>query len=65
MRYKIIKEHFCSIHQMLGVIESRQNNAVMRGKYDSRENDKRFTGTKSYEHAKQLFETGWSRLRPA
>lgn len=62
MAYKIIKEHFGSIHQMLEVIESRPNNAVMRNKHDSRENDEYFTGTKSYKHAKQLFETGYTEI---
>lgn len=57
---KIIKEHFSSIHQMLNVIESRSNNSVMRNDHSSETGDKKFTGTKSYPEAKQIFETGYT-----
>ncbi len=59
---KIVKEHFGSIHQMLSVIESRPNNSVMAGQDSSKTGTKRFTGTGSYEEAKQLFETGYTEI---
>jgi hypothetical protein len=59
---KIVKEHFGSIHQMLSVIESRPNNSVMAGQDSSKTGTKRFTGTDSYEEAKQLFETGYTEI---
>lgn len=62
MAYRIIKEHFTSIHQMLSVIESRPNNSVMRNMDESRTGSKSFTGTKSYGEAKQLFETGYTEI---
>lgn len=57
---KIIKEHFDSIHQMLSVIESRKNNEVMSGKHSSKTEDKHFTGTNSYDEAKELFQNGYT-----
>ena len=62
MSYRIIKEHFTSIHQMLSVIESRPNNSVMRNRDESRTNGKDFTGTKSYDEAISLFETGYTEI---
>lgn len=59
---QFIKEHFDSIHQMLSVIESRPNNAVMRGKNSSAMGDRKFTGTSTYEEAKQLFESGYTEV---
>lgn len=56
----IIKEHFDSIHQMIQVIESRPNNDVMKGQNSSHSGDEDFTGSKSYEEAKQLFENGYT-----
>lgn len=56
----IIKEHFDSIHQMIKVIESRPNNDIMKHCNASRSGSKSFTGTKSYEEAKQLFENGYT-----
>lgn len=60
MPYKIIKEHFDSIHQMLNVIESRKNNSVMSSKDSSQTGDKSFTMTSSYSEAKSLFENGYT-----
>lgn len=60
----VIKEHFDSIHQMLSVIESRPNNSVMSGMYDSKDNSKSFTGTSSYGEAVCLFENGYTEILP-
>ena len=55
----IIKEHFTSIHQMLSVMESRQNNDVMAGRQSSRDNDKSFCGTKNWDEAISIFQNGY------
>lgn len=56
----IVKEHFDSIHQMIKVIESRPNNDVMKYCDSSHSGDRDFTGSKSYEEAKRLFENGYT-----
>lgn len=60
----VIKEHFNSIHEMLNVIESRQNNNVMRYEHSSESGSENFTGTKSYEEAKELFQNGYTEILP-
>ena len=60
MAYKIIKEHFDSVHQMLFVIESRNNNSVMSDKDASSTGSKSFTMTSSYKEAHELFENGYT-----
>lgn len=56
---RIGQEHFKSIHEMLDVIESRQENEVMRGKRASEKGSYDFTATHSYSEAKDLFRNGW------
>ena len=60
----IIKEHFNSIHEMISVIESRPNNPVMKYEDSSKSNNEYFTGTKSYDEAKQLFRNGYTEILP-
>lgn len=60
MPTRIIKEHFKSIHEMLSVIESRPNNEVMANKHESRDNGKGFTGTRTYNEAKEIFQNGYT-----
>ena len=60
----IIKEHFNSINEMISVIESRQNNAIMANCHSSQTGDEDFTGTKSYEEAKELFRNGYTEILP-
>lgn len=64
MPLNIIKEHFESIHEMLSVIESRPNNEVMRGEEESKTGSKDFTGTASYNEAKNLFRNGYTEILP-
>lgn len=64
MPLNIVKEHFKSIHEMLSVIESRPNNEVMSGHEESRTGSERFTGTKSYNEAKELFRHGYTEILP-
>lgn len=60
MPTRIIKEHFKSIHEMLSVIESRKNNEVMANENSSHSNGKDFTGTRTYNEAKDLFQNGYT-----
>jgi hypothetical protein len=64
MPLNIIKEHFTSIHEMLSVIESRPHNDVMANSNSSEKNGKDFTGTGSYEEAKELFRHGYTEILP-
>jgi len=64
MAYKIIKEHFKSIHEMISVIESRPNNKVMADKHSSNTGDYSFTKTKSMDEAKELFRNGYTEILP-
>lgn len=62
MALNIIKEHFKSIHEMISVIESRPNNKVMNNSHSSETNGKDFTGTASYNEAKELFRNGYTKI---
>lgn len=62
MEYKIIKENFDSIHQMLSVIESRKNNKVMEYNNSSSSGSYSFTLTYSYDEAHELFENGYTEI---
>ena len=59
---KIYLETFNSISSMLYVLDHRKNNFVMRGRYESEENDFDFTGTYSYEEAKKLYINGYTKI---
>lgn len=56
----VIEEHFDSIHSMLAILESRTNNVEMSDQHSSRNGDARFTGTKSWNEAVELFENGYT-----
>lgn len=56
----IIRENFKSIHQMLDIIEHRPNNSVMKNEDSSKSGSKNFTGTRSYDEAKMLFQNGYT-----
>ena len=56
---KYIKEEFNSIRKMLGVIERRPNNTVMRNEHSSDRDDYGFTHTHSYNEARGLLLNGW------
>ena len=47
---------------MLYVLDHRKNNFVMRGRYESADNDFDFTGTYSYEEAKKLYREGYTEI---
>lgn len=53
-------EKFESIDELLKVIESRPNNKVMQYENSSTNGSEGFTGTKSYDYAKELITKGWS-----
>lgn len=60
----IIKEHFNSIHEMIATIEARPNNEIMKDEKQSQTGTGSFTGTKSYNHAKELFRNGYTEILP-
>lgn len=60
----IIKEHFNSIHEMISIIEARPNNEIMKDEKHSQTDTESFTGTKSYNHAKELFRNGYTEILP-
>lgn len=64
MPLNMIKEHFKSINEMISVIESRPNNEVMEANHSSTTGDKEFTGTHSYNEAKELFRNGYAEILP-
>ena len=61
---EIVKEHFKSIHQLLGVLNSRPNNSVMANEDSSQSGSYDFTGSHSYEEAVQLFREGYKEILP-
>lgn len=64
MAVNLVKEHFTSIHQMLTVTNSRENNSIMRGEDSSTTGSESFTGTSSWEEAMYLFEHGYTEILP-
>lgn len=62
MPLNIVKEHFTSINEMISVIESRPNNEVMSGENASHKGSEEFTGTRSYNEAKELFRNGYTEI---
>ena len=64
MALNIIKEHFNSINEMISVVESRPNNSAMPNSHSSETNGKDFTGTASYDEAKELFRNGYAEILP-
>ena len=61
MKYNAQIERFDSIAQMLKTIESRPENEVFKGqKPESKNSDKSFSRTSSYEEAMGLITNGWA-----
>ena len=61
---KVVEEHFGSIHELLRVIGARPHNSEMAACNSSEENGKGFTGTKNWDEAVHLFETGYTDVLP-
>lgn len=59
-KVNIVKEHFTSIRDMLSVINSRENNSVMKNEYSSSKGSYEFTGTRNWQEAIDLFENGYT-----
>ena len=56
---KVFTEEFLDINSLLRVINSRQNNCIMKGQCSSKSGSKGFTGSESYEESVQLIRTGY------
>ena len=56
---KVLTEEFGDINSLLRVINSRQNNSIMRDEHSSRTGDKSFTGSESYDESVRLIRTGY------
>ena len=56
---KVLTEEFEDINSLLRVINSRQNNAIMKDEHSSRTGDKSFTGSSSYDESVRLIRTGY------
>lgn len=56
---KVLTEEFEDINSLLRVINSRQNNSVMRDEDSSRTGSKSFTGSESYDESVKLIRTGY------
>lgn len=54
-----IVEKFDSINQFMAAITSREENVAMRGLGHSKNGDKDFTGTKSWDEALDFLKNGW------
>lgn len=59
-----IREEFKSIYQMLNVMDARPHNYVMRDENSSQSDNYEFTGTETYESAKELFRNGYKEILP-
>lgn len=58
---RVIHEYFSSINQMLKVLESRENNYVMRNEHSSeRQGDSSWSGTSSWDEAVKLLTKGYT-----
>lgn len=64
MSIRVAEEHFASIHELLRVISARPHNAEMAARNSSEDNDESFTGTKNWDEAVHLFETGYTDVLP-
>lgn len=56
---KVLTEEFEDINSLLRVINSRNNNSVMRDENSSRTGSENFTGSKSYDESVKLIRTGY------
>ena len=56
----IIIENFSSINEMLSILNTRENNSIMKYEDSSKTNGYDFTKTKSYEEAEKLITIGYT-----
>lgn len=56
----IIIENFSSINEMLSILNTRENNSIMKYEDSSKTNSYSFTKTNSYEEAEKLITTGYT-----
>ena len=61
---KVYLESFKSITSMLYTLDHRPNNSVMKGKFESNNNGYNFTGTYSYDEARELYRNGYTKILP-
>lgn len=57
---RVVHEYFPSIYHLLETLDSRPNNKVMESERSSITGSKDFTGTSSYEEAKELLASGYT-----
>lgn len=61
---KVYLESFGTITSMIYTLDHRINNNVMYGLYKSRDGSFRFTGTNSYEEARDIYKRGYTKILP-
>lgn len=64
VKMKLVREDFNSINEFLKVINSRQNNDIMKHEHSSEKEDYEFTLTHSYEEATHMLKTGYEKILP-